>query len=127
MVTSFRYLGRVISAADENWLTVILNLGKSWAVWIRMMRILSKEGARPRVYGFFFNDVVQSVLLFCVGTWVVTPRMVRVLGGFQYQVSRRTTGRILRRRGDGNLEYTSVDVTREEEGLDKIKTYIHQK
>ena len=63
-VTSFRYLVRVISAADENWPAVIENLAKAWLVWRRMMRILSRERARPRVYGFFFKAIVQSVLLF---------------------------------------------------------------
>ena len=64
MVNSFRYLGRVISAADDNWPAVIRNLAKAWLVWRRTMRILIREGARPRVYGFFFKAFVQSVLLF---------------------------------------------------------------
>ena len=55
------------------------------------MSILSKEGSRPRVYGFFFKIIVQSVLLFCAETWAVAPRMGRVIGGFQYQVKRRMT------------------------------------
>ena len=42
-----------------------------------MMRILSRDGADPRVYGFFFKAVVQAVLLFSSETWVVTPRMGR--------------------------------------------------
>ena len=41
-----------------------------------MTRILSREGERPRVFGFFFKSVVQSVLLFGVETWVLTPCMV---------------------------------------------------
>ena len=91
MVTYFRYLGRVISAADDNWLAVIQNLAKSQAVQRRMMRILRREGARLWVYEFFFKAVVQLVLLFCAETWVVTPRMGRVLGRFQYQVAWRLT------------------------------------
>ena len=46
-----------------------------------MTRILSREGAEPRVYGFFFKTVLQVVLLFGSETWVVTPLMGRVLGG----------------------------------------------
>ena len=49
----------------------------------RMSRILSREGARLRVSGFFFKSLVQSVLLFGAETWVVTPRIGQVLGGFQ--------------------------------------------
>ena len=64
MVTSFRYLGRVIFAADENWPAVVRNLSRERAVWKIMMRILSREGEQPRVSGFFFKAVVQAVLIF---------------------------------------------------------------
>ena len=40
-----------------------------------MSRILSREGAKPRVFGFFFKAVVQAVLIFGLETWVVTPGM----------------------------------------------------
>ena len=64
MVTSFRYLGRVISEAGENWPVVIRNLEKAQAVWRSMMRILSREGERLRVSGFFRKAVFQLVFLF---------------------------------------------------------------
>ena len=64
MVPSFKYLGRLLSAADDDWPAVIRNRTKARAVWRRMSRILSREGARPRLSDFFFKDVVQSVLLF---------------------------------------------------------------
>ena len=64
MVTSFRYLGRVILEADNNWLTVARNLSWERAVWRRMARILSREGAASRVSGLFFKALVQVVLIF---------------------------------------------------------------
>ena len=42
MVTSFIYLGRVISTADDDWLAVVRNLAKVRTVWRRMTRILSR-------------------------------------------------------------------------------------
>ena len=81
MVPSFRYLGRVILAADDDWMLVIRNLTKAQAVWMRMARVLSREGGRPRVSGFFSKYFVQSVLLFGAETWMVTPLMGRVLEG----------------------------------------------
>ena len=92
MVTSFKYLGRVLSAADDDWTTVALNLVKVRTVWWRMPRILSREGARLRVSRFFFNYVIQSGLLFNADYWVVIPHMGRYLRGFQDQVGRRLTG-----------------------------------
>ena len=64
MVNSFKYLGRVISATDNNWLAVVRNLDWVKTVWRRMSRILSREGATPRVSGLFFKSVIQAVLLF---------------------------------------------------------------
>ena len=77
----------MISAADDGWLEVVRNLAKTREVWQRLTRILIREGAPPRVSIFFFEAVVQSVLIFSAETWVVTPHMVRVLGGFQDQVA----------------------------------------
>ena len=82
MVTSFRYLGRVILAADDDCQAVVRNLFWARAVWRRMTCILSRDGASPRVSDFFIKSMVQAVLLFGLETWVVLPRMVKVLGGF---------------------------------------------
>ena len=49
MVTSFKYLGIVLSAADNEWPSVVKNLAKARMVWRRMSRIIVREGARPRV------------------------------------------------------------------------------
>ena len=73
---------------DYDWPEVIRNLTKVRAVWRSMLRILSREGVRTRVPGFFFKAVVQLVLLFGAETWVVTTHMGRVLEGFQDQVAR---------------------------------------
>ena len=49
METYFKYLGRIISVADDNWSAVIRNLAKARAVWRRTTGILSREGAMLRV------------------------------------------------------------------------------
>ena len=101
MVTSFKYLERVISAANDEYPSVVGNLAKAWVVWHRLARILSREEAAMRVSGLLFKYVVQSVMLFGAETWVATPRMDRILGGFQDQVARHLTGRLPRIRQDG--------------------------
>ena len=101
MVNSFKYLGQVISAADVNWPAVVKNLAQERKVWIRMSHILRREGAAPRVSIYIFKAVVQAVLIFGSETWVVTPHMVKALGGFQTQVARLLTGRLLWRTPDG--------------------------
>ena len=78
-----------------------------------MLHILSREGATPWVYGFFFKAVIQAVLLFGADTWVVTPHMGTAFGGFQTQLSRHLTGQIQQRTKDGTWKYTSEAVARE--------------
>ena len=69
--------------ADDDWLAVAKNFYRKRAVWRRMTRILSREGAAPRVSGFFFKAIVQAVLLFGLETWVVTTHMGKALRGFR--------------------------------------------
>ena len=45
---------------------------KSWGC---LSRILSREGADPKVSGHFFKSVLQAVLMCGAYTWVLTPRM----------------------------------------------------
>ena len=101
MVSYLKYLGRVPSAADYDCLEVVKNLVKLQTVSRRMSRITSREGEGPRVSIFFFKSVVQLVLIFVAETWVVTPRMGRVLGGFQDHMAWILMGRLPRRRLDG--------------------------
>ena len=60
----------MILALDNNWPAVVKNLSRARMVWRRMLRILSREGAAPWVFGLFLNAVVQAVLLFRSDTWV---------------------------------------------------------
>ena len=124
MVLYFIYLEIVLLAADNDWPVEIQNLTKAQAFWRRMKSILSRKGARPRMSVFFFKDVVQLVLLFGVETWVVTPCMGRVLGGFQDHVERRLMEQLPLRILEGRWEYTSEEVAREEAGFEPMETYI---
>ena len=66
---------------DDNWPAVAGNLNKSWRSWGRLQMILGREGATPRISGFFFKAVVQQVLLFGAETWVVTAQLKGARGG----------------------------------------------
>ena len=92
-VPRFTYLGRKMTAGDDDWPEVAGNLTKAQRSWGRLQKILSREGATPRISGSFFKAVVQQVLLFGAETWVVTPKMERALSGFLPWAARRLTGR----------------------------------
>ena len=102
MVTSFKYLERIMTASDENWQAVVGNLRKARKIWSRLERIMGREGASPRLPGVFLKVFVQAVLIFGSETLVMTPRMSRDLGVFQHRVSRRITGRKAKRQVDGS-------------------------
>ena len=96
-VDSFKDLGRVMTAGDDDWPAVAGNLKKARRIWGRLSRILTREGATARISGMFFKSVIQQILLFGDETWVVTPRMEKALSGFIYGAARRLTGRQARK------------------------------
>ena len=63
-MTLFKYLGRVMTAGDDNWKAVAGNLRKARKICARTKIILIWEGADPNVSGIFFKVVVQAVLIF---------------------------------------------------------------
>ena len=50
-VTSFNYLGIFLSAADNDWPSVVNNLWRAWQKWMHLTRVLSREGAYVRTLG----------------------------------------------------------------------------
>ena len=53
-ITAFKYLGRVITAGDDDWPAVVGNLKRARKSWGRLSQILIREGADPKVSGHFF-------------------------------------------------------------------------
>ena len=63
-VSEFKYLGRILTAIDDNWRAVDGNIKKARRSLGRLARLLSREGADPKVSRKFYIDVTQAVLLF---------------------------------------------------------------
>ena len=104
-VANFKYLGRVMTAGDEDWPAVAGNLVKARRSWGRLSMIFSREGADKRVSVNLFKVVVHAVLLFGAETWVLTPRIERALESFMHGAARRITGKHPRRGGGGKWTY----------------------
>ena len=92
MATAFKYLGRVLTASDENWMAVVANIWKARSRRARLSRILGREGADPPTPGTFYKALVQATLMFGSETWVLTPRIGRAFGGFHHRVARQLAG-----------------------------------
>ena len=123
-VSDSKYLGRVITAGDEDWPEVAGNLSKARKSWGRFSRILCQEGSGVRVSDKVFKAVVQAVLLFGEETWVLTPRMEWALDSFQNGAARRLTGRQPRRRGEGRWTYPPLKEATREAGFGGIRKSI---
>ena len=73
----------------DYWPTVVGNLRKAQKRWGRMSRILGQEGSDTRNSRNFYKAVFQVTLLFGEESWVVYPRIGRILGGFHHRVASR--------------------------------------
>ena len=122
--TEFKYLGRLLTAGDDDWMELVGNLGKAQRSWGRLSRVLGQEGADPKVSRMLYTAVAQAVLLFGAKTWVLTPRMEKALDSFQSRVARKTTGRQSRQSKDGIWVYPPLAGARKEAGMVGIRTSI---
>ena len=48
-VSEFWYLGRLLTATDDDWMAVTGNIKKAQRSWVRLARVLGREGADPKV------------------------------------------------------------------------------
>ena len=100
-VLEFRYLGRILTATDDNWTAVAGNIMKARRIWGQLDQVLGSEGADPKVSRTLYIAVTQQFLLFGAETWVLTRKMDSALDAFQGRVARTLMGRQLRRGRDG--------------------------
>ena len=56
-VSEFRYLGRLLTATDDDWPAVAGNIQKARVSWGRLTRVRGREGADPKVSRSFYTDV----------------------------------------------------------------------
>ena len=113
-----------MTAGDDNWPVVAVNLSKAQKSWGCLSRILFWEGADARVSGIFFKAVVQAVLLFGAETWVLTPMMERDLDSFHNGDACRITGRQPRIGGDGSYAQPPLKEAMREAGFEGIRQPI---
>ena len=124
VVSEFRYLGRLLTATDDEWPAVTGNIRKARVRWRHLAQVLGREGADPKVSRSFHTDVTQQVLLFGTETWVLTRNMESALDAFQGRVARPVTGRQPCRGRYGQWFYPSLAGAMKETGVVQIWTLI---
>ena len=103
--STFIYLGRVLTVGDDDWLAVVGSLEKARKRWGQLYRILSREGADPKVSGKFYKTVVQAVLMFEAETWVLTRGWS---GPWTVSNTGSQGGSPGKRRGDGRMRSGNI-------------------
>jgi len=90
-VTSYCYLGRVLTTNDNEWPTIYRNLQRARQQWARISRLMQTEHVKKKSAGMFYKAIVQFVLLYCCNTWVIDQRMLQTLSTFHHRVSHHIT------------------------------------
>jgi hypothetical protein len=127
-VDTFRYLGCPLTVQYSDWPAVRYNMRKARSRWARVSSLLRREKASPKVSGYFYKAIIQSVLLFSSETWVLPEAMVRLLEGFHNTIARRITNRIIRPRQNGmGWIYPAAQASRTEAALRTMKEYLNRK
>ena len=67
---------------NSDWPVVVSNLQRSQRKWGRFSLMLVWDYNYTRTYDIFYVEVFQSVLHFGSESWVIIPRILRVMGDF---------------------------------------------
>ena len=87
-VEDFKYLGRFISNDNNDGTAIRKNLSKARSRWAREKRILINSKCTPKVMGYFYKAIIQSVLLYGSESWVISESMFKKLESFNNKVAR---------------------------------------
>ena len=69
-----------------------VNLSKAQRRWGGVEKVLMNMGETVRSREMMYKAVVQTVLIYGSGSWVVTDVILKVVDGFHHQVAWRITG-----------------------------------
>jgi hypothetical protein len=83
----------MVSETNSDYPALYRNLKRAKQKWALISRVVTREAATPRAAAIFYKVIVQTVLLYGCESWVVTPRMMKILTGFHHRVVRKITGK----------------------------------
>ena len=71
---------------------MVHNLRRVQQKWAQLSRVLEREGVNSCTSGRICVAVVQAFLLYGLETWVMTPHIGRLLGGFHHRYGLQADG-----------------------------------
>ncbi len=121
----FQYLGCMLSMHDDDTHVVRTHLAKAHSCWNWVALNLNGENASLCVCGKFWKAVMQSVLLYCSKTWVLTPTLLERLEGIQLRCTYQMAKWLKPQWGPGgSWVYPRSDNVLEECGLFQMEEYV---
>ena len=104
IVSSFKYLGHLLTEDDEYWPSAIDNIWKTRKNWYLLYWILVQEGVYTRALGRFYVAIFQAVFMFGSETWVLITHIRRLLGDFHRSVDKQILDNLPQKWADGTWE-----------------------
>ena len=86
--------------------------------------VLAKRKVNAQKMAYFYQAIVQAVLLYGSETWVLTQPIKQILNTFHHRCARFITGRFIHPDKDGIWVYPNSQEVLKQAGLTTIEEYI---
>ena len=103
------------------------HLEKARKVWASFQKVLRSEGVKPRVMGYFYKSIIQTVLLYGSESWVASETVLKQVRSFHHRVARYISGMHIRKNRDGTWTCPSSKDVLEKAGLKPLEEYIRKR
>jgi hypothetical protein len=126
-VMEFNYLGRTMTAANDDSLAVHRALAKAKSKWAELRRILGSKPILTKTFVRFYKAIVLNVLLYGCETWHLQSRSLDALEAFHNKCVRTISGQPFRRTKTGGEVVwirPPVEPLLEQTNLKPISEYI---
>ncbi|MGL4351544.1 MAG: RNA-directed DNA polymerase [Plesiomonas shigelloides] len=127
VVGEFRYLGRVISHDDSDLPACVRNIQRARQKWGELSKLLRKEAASTALSARFYLVVVSAILLYGSETWVISKRIEDLLNSFHNRCARTIGKTFIRKTGDDEWVYPSVEEALKRAHLRPLSYYLHKR
>ena len=126
-VGEFKYLGRVISHDDSDLPACVRNIQRARQKWADLSKLLRREGASNQLSARFYMVIVSAVLLYGSETWVITKRIEDLLTSFHNRCARTIGKTYIRKTGEDEWVYPSVEETLKKAHLRPLCYYLNKR
>ena len=109
------------------WPAVRRNIMRARSVWGRLGTLLRREGVDPKVSASFYRAVVQAILSYGSGTWVLSTSMAKRIEGTHTEFRRMIMGKRTKQLGDGTWDTPGAEVIQEAAGTQSARIYIERR